>query len=469
MITEVRLRNITCFEDVTLDLRSESTDTPAPWVVLLGENGTGKSTILHMMALAIIGDDYLPIISGNVRWSAYIRDKNTAMSPEKAIVDLDVFVTEETKALSIADYVQARLYLEPRIPRFTYGGAVPGRVLPSLSNLFACGYSALRRPYYFSSNNTSAVLPTYGADHPVFRFSTLFGVEGALTDITKWFKDIYLPGTLSSISSDRREYHLIRFELAKRVLCGLLPEVRDVELTEDSEVRFQVGTTTVIENQLSDGYRGMLAWTVDLVRRLFDAFPDSSDPLKERGVVLLDEIDLHLHPRWQRSVVETIRKTFPNLQFIVTTHSPFIVQDMRPEDKIIILERENGEENAPVVARHEPGAVHDWTADQILSSFFGLPQGTRGEEAQKAYRRYERLLDAQAAGTLTAKQRTEMQRLKERLDAAPLGDTSDEQELFAAADTVLDALRRRRKALERARSSGNGRNGSNSNGATDAA
>jgi hypothetical protein len=260
-----------------------------------------------------------------------------------------------------------------------------------------------------------------------------------------WLTGLYFKAAFPGLTEEVRQGHTVRYERTRDAILDILPrDIKGISITEERQIQFEQRGSLIGLEQLSDGYRGMLAWTVDLVRRLFDAFPDSPDPLKERGVVLLDEIDLHLHPRWQRSVVETVRKTFPNLQFIVTTHSPFIVQDMRPEDKIIILERENGDENAPVIARHEPGAVHDWTADQILSAFFGLKQGTRGEEAQKASARLERLLDAEAAGPITDKQRAEIQQLKERLDAAPLGDTPDEQEIFAAADVVLQAMRRRR-------------------------
>jgi predicted ATP-binding protein involved in virulence len=75
---------------------------------------------------------------------------------------------------------------------------------------------------------------------------------------------------------------------------------------------------------LSDGYRSLLALSGDLVWRLIQAFPGTTDPLKEEGVVLIDELDIHLHPTWQRDIAELLRRQFPNLQFIVATHSPLI-------------------------------------------------------------------------------------------------------------------------------------------------
>ena len=95
--------------------------------------------------------------------------------------------------------------------------------------------------------------------------------------------------------------------------------------------------------QLSDGERSFLAMISDLVRRLVLANPLLDDPLQGAGVVLIDELELHLHPTWQRNVVENLRRTFPNIQFIATTHSPFIIQSIRPGELINLDPEEFGE------------------------------------------------------------------------------------------------------------------------------
>lgn len=86
--------------------------------------------------------------------------------------------------------------------------------------------------------------------------------------------------------------------------------------------------------QLSDGERSFLAMGTDLARRLALANPGLDDPLQGAGVVLIDELELHLHPRWQRTAVEKLRTTFPNIQIIATTHSPFVIQTLRPGELI---------------------------------------------------------------------------------------------------------------------------------------
>ena len=83
--------------------------------------------------------------------------------------------------------------------------------------------------------------------------------------------------------------------------------------------------------KLSDGERGMLALVFDLTRRLAQANPNLDDPAAEGvGVVLIDEIDLHLHPEWQRTIVTNLPETFPRLQFIATTHSPQVIGEVLP-------------------------------------------------------------------------------------------------------------------------------------------
>jgi len=95
--------------------------------------------------------------------------------------------------------------------------------------------------------------------------------------------------------------------------------------------------------QLSDGERSFLAMISDLVRRLVLANPLLDDPLQGAGIVLIDELELHLHPKWQREVVEKLRRTFPNIQFITTTHSPFVIQALRPGELINLDPEESSE------------------------------------------------------------------------------------------------------------------------------
>ncbi len=91
--------------------------------------------------------------------------------------------------------------------------------------------------------------------------------------------------------------------------------------------------------QLSDGYRNLLALVLDFARRLAQAHPHWKNPLETPGILMIDEIDLHLHPKWQQRVIPNLRRVFPNTQLIVTTHSPQILTTVHPENILILRDQ----------------------------------------------------------------------------------------------------------------------------------
>jgi predicted ATP-binding protein involved in virulence len=134
-------------------------------------------------------------------------------------------------------------------------------------------------------------------------------------------------------------------------------------------------------SQLSDGERSFLALICDLGRRLALANPELSNPLHGAGVALIDELELHLHPKWQREVRDKLLATFPNVQFIATTHSPFIIQSMKPGELI----------NLDPDEFREPSEYSDKSIEDISENVMGvdLPQKSqRYQEMMKAAEEY---------------------------------------------------------------------------------
>jgi len=121
-------------------------------------------------------------------------------------------------------------------------------------------------------------------------------------------------------------------------------------------------------HQLSDGETGLLVLAADLARRLAIANPGITDPLQGSGVVLIDEIELHLHPAWQRKVIPALKRMFPNCQFIITTHSPQVISEVKP-DGIYILERTDG---GIVAGRPESSYGRD--TNRILEDLMDTPE-----------------------------------------------------------------------------------------------
>jgi hypothetical protein len=120
---------------------------------------------------------------------------------------------------------------------------------------------------------------------------------------------------------------------------------------------------------LSDGYRAFLGWLGDLLFHVCETCPSGKKLKETKGIVMVDEIDLHLHPKWQMTVLQTLAKEMPNIQFIVTSHSPLIVGSLEWMNIIVM---QPGPRQSSTTKRIE-WAVHGLDADQVLlTDFFGM-------------------------------------------------------------------------------------------------
>ena len=133
-------------------------------------------------------------------------------------------------------------------------------------------------------------------------------------------------------------------------------------------MRFGSGSTeTLAIDQMSGGYRIMLALAADLARRMAQGNPHLEDPLKSDAIVLIDEVELHLHPAWQQRVLSDLTRTFPNTQFVISTHSPQVLTTIRPEE-IIELERDA----SGIVAKRVSGPTYGAEAGDVLENVMGV-------------------------------------------------------------------------------------------------
>ena len=177
-------------------------------------------------------------------------------------------------------------------------------------------------------------------------------------------------------------------------------------------------------DNLSDGYRNMLAIVADIAHRAGRLNPQLMDKAATEtpGIVLIDEVDLHLHPKWQRRVLNDLRTAFPKVQFIVTTHSPFIIQSLKPGEVLDL----NSEQ--PLVRDYETASpapeksFSDRSIEDIAEDIMGIPVPSRSQRLQEmhdiALQYYELLGKAEGATEV------EKAELKEKLDelSAPFSE-----------------------------------------------
>jgi hypothetical protein len=208
-------------------------------------------------------------------------------------------------------------------------------------------------------------------------------------------------------------------------LVNILPEVEKIRIQAADEpggsprVEAMTPDGWVPLRGLGFGYQSQIAWLVDFASRMFERYPDSPDPLAEPAVVLVDEIDLHMHPRWQRQVIGYLTERCPNTQFIVTAHSPLVVQAAAGAN-IVLLRREGDH----VVIDNDPEVLSNWRVDQILTSeLFGL-DSARPPQIEPQLKERRALL---AKPKLTKRDRQRLGELEAQIGELPAGESAEDR------------------------------------------
>ena len=168
--------------------------------------------------------------------------------------------------------------------------------------------------------------------------------------------------------------------------------------------------------QMSDGYKIITAMVADIASRMAEANPEMEDPLLSNGIVLIDEIDLHLHPKWQRTIVGRLTETFPNIQFIVSTHSPIIISGALDNAEMIILSGEQVNE----VSGSEY-ITYD-ISQLLLSDLFGL-DSSRATRWTSTIEEQQRLLQKT---NRTAEEDSRLDEINRELSVLSYGETLEQ-------------------------------------------
>ncbi len=347
--------------------------------VLIGENGSGKTTALDALAVALgiwhvgaggygwrnIGKNEVRVAAAGTNGrSSFIEQVPTEIQAVGSIGGEPVKWSREVRkpggrtlngqsgqALSIIRRLVARAREQER-----------GLVLPLLSY-----YGAGR--LWLEPNVSKA----WGKDDDRAKLSRLWAYKSCLDsrcrarDVNQWLLD-------HDWESYQRGEEEAGYGLVKRAILRCLPEAEQMRFAptrKEAVVAFRRRGEQPFSN-LSDGQRNVLALVGDLavkaVKLNHETLGDET-LVRTPGVVLIDELDLHLHPTWQRVVLENLRTTFPNLQFIATTHSPFIVQTLR-EGELVMLEGqpipEVGNRGIDAIARGLMGVKHPETSQRYL-------------------------------------------------------------------------------------------------------
>ena len=366
--------------------------------LLLGNNGLGKTTLLKALALAALG----PAVpdSGIYPHRLVRREPAKTSSKKKAGAAHAETVVEATIEAQFTPHKQDRVdsdHIESRVTvtrkgdleqlRWAHPDEKPWHPIYSASSdaFFFAGYGATRRVERKERLDIAARQSSGFARAQ--RIQSLFEEAYSLIPLNAWLP----PFTHENPGRYKQVVTLVNRLMGK----GHYEFTGEME---GEEFVFERQKLKVPFSALSDGYRAFLGWVGDLLYHVCMTCPSGKKLVDNQGIVMVDEIDLHLHPTWQMTVLPTIAHALPNIQFIVTSHSPLIVGSLEWMNIILMAPAPR---QASRLKRVE-WPIHGLDADQILlADFFGL-ESTRADKKKRALK--DLTLRAREGDTDAAKQ-----------------------------------------------------------------
>jgi len=366
--------------------------------LLLANNGYGKTSLLKAIALAALG----PAVGKSGIYPYHlIRRESGQKELQRAVLNAGFRAHEQDGAP--VRQIESRVEVVPEgdleILEWTHSD--PKSWHPVFSSdsdaFFMVGYGATRRV------SKSSRMEQSGRSSPrAARIMGLFEDDFSLRPLNTWFSR-YQKGIGVQVTGRDP----LPFELRERYeqvvhLLNLLVGKDNWAFTgkQDKEGEYLYGKkgVEVPFPALSDGYRAFLGWLGDLLFHVCETCPSGKKLKENKGIVMVDEIDLHLHPKWQMTVLQTLAKELPNIQFIVTSHSPLVVGSLEWMNIIVM---QPGTKQSSTTKRIE-WAVHGLDADQVLlTDFFGM-ESTRAPGKKRILK--ELTLRARKGDTEAAKE-----------------------------------------------------------------
>lgn len=407
-IDQIKLKNIRGFDDLEFDLKRPD-GTYAGWTVFTGDNGSGKSTLLKAIAIGLVGRDIArslqPSFKGWIRNG--IHEQEASIQLNIVPTDGDAYVTTGRKPGERHFPLKLTFTSGEKEPSLT--AAPPAQkttryVTPDRSvwatdakGWFACGYGPFRRVI-----GASPVAARLMVSPTTERFVTMFQEAASLEEVDQWLR------TLNHKKLEGKPLETSQLELLEELLRDdLMPNQITIDRVDSDGLWLKDRNGVQLSwHEMSDGYRSALALLADILRHLINSYgieglatQDSNGKtiITRSGVVLIDEIDAHLHPEWQREIGFWLKNHFPNIQFLVTTHSPIICQAADPNG-LFVLPEPGGAERPRALSQDEYQKVIASRPDTILlTAAFGL-QNTRSPRAVEARATLSKLQAKKHAG-----------------------------------------------------------------------
>ena len=395
--------------------------------VFHGENAQGKTSVLHAIAVGLgLVPTLLPEVSGigfldtdRRRSARYVR---------VALETTDGIVWERQKGPVPSNRIGVRS-LREKMERIVSADEQGEEIDLPIVAFYGADRAAFSVPQRRSG---------YG-ERP--RYAALAGALSAGIDFRQFF-EWFKAKEDEELRDQKRDPKAVSTELeaVRTAITSMIPGASQPRI-EFGPLRFVVSLDTqsgrredLTLDQMGGGYRVVLALAADLARRMAQGNPHRAKPCACEAIVLIDEIDLHLHPAWQQRVLDDLLRAFPNTQFIVSTHSPQVLTSIEPE-RIVELSRDNG----AVIPGYIGGiATYGAEAGDVLALVMGVPNRPKDNEFVRKLDRYRSLIDDDEGES------EEARRLRSELDRiSPYDHAMHEADMEIRRRTVLKSLGKR--------------------------
>lgn len=394
LIERIEIHNFKIINDLDLMVPLAS-EAKGAWLLMLGENGTGKSTVLQAVALALMSKEHREHL--NLDASRFVR-----YGCEHGFVR--VHLTNTSTPIELRFRRGSKRFTSKEQPKILLLGYGATRLLPRDTQLAGRNSAAKSKRSAGGTKSDAA------------KADNLFNPFVPLGDATRW-----LCG-LPEAEFDRIAKGLMRLML----LDDKEQLVRSTKGLPKVEVKSR--TTRASLEDLSAGYQSVVALAADIMSVMSLRW-DTMEAAE--GIVLVDELDAHLHPRWRMRIVEKLRDAFPRVQFIVSSHDPLTLRGLEAGE-VVVMRRDAKGRPMPIVDLPSSKGLR---VDQLLTSeFFGL-NSTIDPDMDSKFKRYYELLALRAPDV---KERVELAQLKSEMEASQqLGTTRRERLMLEATDQFL--------------------------------
>jgi hypothetical protein len=397
----------------------------AGWHVVLGDNGSGKSSFLRALALALVGPKEAQ--AARQDWNGWLRTKASSGLTRIDLVPDAKYDSFSGKGRIGASHVVAAMVRLTRSKEQDelvdlVKGTIKGR-LPAERHIWGSGsgwFSAAYGPFRRFKGGDKEAERSFLSNPRLGAHISVFGEDVALTESLYWLREL----NYKKLERAPEGGLLHRLKLFVNQ-DGFLPH--RIKLTEVSSrgVTFEdANGFPIAVDELSDGYRSILSMTFELIRQVSRVYPEDEIfnegnlHVTVPGVVMIDEIDAHLHPTWQKKVGFWLTEHFPNIQFIVTTHSPLICQ-AAVNGSIFLLPRPGTDEEGEMLAGSDRDRlVYGDILDAYSTEAFG-PADTRSPEASQMKERLAVLNVKELRKTLSSEEKKEQVRLRAAFPTSP--------------------------------------------------